>query len=102
MALVMPCDMITHDRFRRLLHRLCSRLPLLGQKRAQHIIGRFHARRRPADADPDPDEFSGPELLDDRPKSVMTAMPAADLDPDRAERQVKFVMHARSGLCGCR
>ncbi len=58
----------------------------------QHEVGDLLPAGRPADAGPDPVEVAGAERGAHRPQPVVAVVAAAELDPQRAERDVELVV----------
>ena len=69
-----------------------QQLPLGGGKVAQHEVRGVHPARRTADSDPRPQVVTGAEGGGHRPQAVVAVVSAAQLQPDRAEREVQLVM----------
>src|SRR5215469_5753418 len=65
--------------------------PLRGGKISEHIDGRVHSARGPADPDPRPVVVAA-QAGGHRPEAVVPVVPAAELEPDRAERQIQLVV----------
>src|SRR5215471_7263026 len=65
--------------------------PLRGGKVSEHVDGRVHPARGPADPDPRPVVVAA-QAGGHRPEAVVPVVPAAELEPDRAERQIQLVV----------
>src|SRR6266568_5228643 len=71
-----------------------GQLPALGGcEITQHEVGRVHPARRAADAKPDAVIVPRGQRGSNGPQPVMPVVAAAQLQPDRAERDVEIVVH---------
>src|SRR5512143_252309 len=72
--------------------RRVERPPEPGGRGGQDVVGRIDPRGGPSDPHADPQEIGRPETLIQGAQAVVTAGPAAALEPHRAERQVEVVV----------
>ena len=79
------------DRVGGRVEQLVEALLLLGREASQDVVDGVAVRL--ADADPEPTELLGPELVDDRTQAVVPARAAALAEAELAERQREVVLH---------
>jgi hypothetical protein len=61
-------------------------------KEPQHIIGRIHSTRGPADAHLQSQKIVSPRRIDDRSNPLMASVSSPTLDPKRPEGKVQVIM----------
>ena len=88
-ALLVPSRAQRLDGVRGRVEQLVEPLLLVGPELAQDVVDGMPVRL--ADADPQPAELLGAELLDDRAQAVVAARATALAEPELAERQREVV-----------
>jgi len=68
-------------------------LDFLFRERLQHVVRGILMRRRPADADFQPDKLCGAERFDHRLDAVVPSVPARLLDPQAPRLQIEIVVN---------